>query len=170
MAKNHFFFLSFTFYETNMTLYVWSMGVLLFLLREIQMSTQVIWEYFRNKCQNKVNFPDVIFNFSNMVCVLPSTLCMTGELWPRRLICHQDIRVTHCQSSAKSFILTQYSFCNSFRHGIICQLYPESLNICQLCPESLNTCQLGPESILRKSMMYLTLDNRYFLHCFTLRF
>ena len=26
------------------------------------------------------------------------------------------IRVTHCQSSAMSFIFTQYFFCNSFRH------------------------------------------------------
>ena len=78
------------------------------------MSTQVIW-----KCQNKVDFPDVIFNFSKMVCVLPSTWCMTGELWPRRFIWHQDIRVTHCQSSAMSFIFTQYSFCNSFRHGLV---------------------------------------------------
>ena len=32
------------------------------------------------KCQNKVDFLDVIFNFSKMVCVLPSTLCITGEL------------------------------------------------------------------------------------------
>ena len=30
------------------------------------------------KCQNKVDFLDIIFNFSKMVCVLPSTLCMTG--------------------------------------------------------------------------------------------
>ena len=99
--------------------HVWSMGVLLSLLREIQMSTQVIWIYFTKKCQNKVNFPDDILNFSKMVFVLPSTLCMAGELWLRRFIWHQDIRVTHCQSSAMSFIFTQYSFCNSFRHGLI---------------------------------------------------
>ena len=72
------------------------------------------------KRQNKVDFPDVIFNFSKMVCILPSTLCMTGELWPRRFIWHQDIRVTYCQSSAMSFIFSHYSFCNSFRHGLIC--------------------------------------------------
>ena len=85
---------------------------IIFLLREIQMSTQVIWKYFTKQCQNKVDFPDIIFNFSNMECVLPSTLCMTGELWPRRFIWHQDIRVNHCQSTAMSFIFTQYSFCN----------------------------------------------------------
>ena len=94
--------------------HVWSMGVLLFLLREIQMSTQVIWKYFTKKCQNKFDFRDIILNFSKMVCVLPSTLCITGEI-----IWHQDIRVTHCQCSAMSFIFTQYSFCNSFRHGLI---------------------------------------------------
>ena len=64
-------------------------------------------------------FLDIIFNFSKNFCVLPSTLCMTEELWPRRLIWHQDIRVTHCQSRAMSFIFTQYSFCNSFIHGLI---------------------------------------------------
>ena len=99
--------------------HAWSMGVLLFLSREIQMSTQVIWKYFTTKCKNKVDFPDIIFNFLKMVFVLPSTLCMTGELWPRRFIWHQDIRVTHCQSSAMSFIFTQYSFFNSFRHYLI---------------------------------------------------
>ena len=34
----------------------------------------------KKKCQNKIDFPDVMFNFSKMVSVLPSTLCMTGEL------------------------------------------------------------------------------------------
>ena len=92
--------------------HVGSMGVLLFLFRENKMSTHVIWKYFTKNC-------GVIFNFSKMVCALPSTLCMTGELWPSRFIWHQDISVTHCQSSAMSFIFTQYSFCNSFRHGII---------------------------------------------------
>ena len=74
------------------------------------------------KCQNKVDFPEVVLNFSKMVCVLPSTLCMTGELWPRRFIWHQDIRVTHCQSSAMSFIFTQHSFCNSLKHGLVVRL------------------------------------------------
>ena len=32
------------------------------------------------KFLNKVDFPDVIFNFSKIVCGLPSTLCLTGEL------------------------------------------------------------------------------------------
>ena len=100
--------------------HAWRMGVLLFLLRQIQMSKQVIWKYFTKKCQNKVDFPDFIFNFSKMVCVLSSTLWMTGELWLRRFIWHQDIKVTHCQSSAMSFIFKQYSFRNSFRHGLIC--------------------------------------------------
>ena len=99
--------------------HAWSIGVLSFLFREIQMSTQVIWKYFIKKGQNQVYFPGVIFNFFKSLRVLPSTLCMTGELWPSRLIWHQDIRVTHCQSSDMSFIFTQYSFCYSFRQGLI---------------------------------------------------
>ena len=39
---------------------------------------------------------------------------------PRRFIWHQDIRVAHCQYSAMLIVFTQYSFCNSFRHGLIC--------------------------------------------------
>ena len=44
---------------------------------------------------------------------------MTGELWPLRFIWHHDLRVTHCQSSAMSFIFMQYTFCNSFKHCLI---------------------------------------------------
>ena len=73
------------------------------------------------KCQNKVDFLDVIFNFSKIKCVSSSTLCMAEKLWTSRFIWHQDIRVTHYQSSAMSFIFTQYSFCNSFIHGLIMQ-------------------------------------------------
>ena len=69
------------------------------------------------KMSKKVDFPDDIFNFSNILCGLPSTLCLTGELWPLRFIWHHDLRVTHCQSSAMTFVFTQYSFCNSFWHG-----------------------------------------------------
>ena len=32
------------------------------------------------KCPNEVDFPDVIFNFFKVLCGLPSTLCLTGEL------------------------------------------------------------------------------------------
>ena len=113
--------------------HVWSIWVLLFLLRAIQMSTHVIWKYFTKKCQNKIDFPDIILNFSKMVCVLPLTLCMTGELWPRRFIWHQDIRVTHCQSSAMSFIFTQYYFCNSFRQGLIGRFWPSDKSITKYC-------------------------------------
>ena len=76
-------------------------------------------KHFRKKCPEKDDFPDVIFNFSKFSCGLPSTLCLTGELWPLRFIWHHDLRVTHCQSSAMTFIFTQYSFCNSFWHGLI---------------------------------------------------
>ena len=68
---------------------------------------------------NKVDFPDVILNFSKILCGLPSTLFLTGELWPLRFIWHHDLRVTHCESSAMTFVFTQYSFCNSFRQGIL---------------------------------------------------
>ena len=32
------------------------------------------------KCPKKVDFPDVIFNFSKNSCGFPSTLGLTGEL------------------------------------------------------------------------------------------
>ena len=44
-----------------------------------------------------------------------ATLCMTGELWTSSFFWHQDIRVTQLQSSAMTFIFTQYFFCNSLR-------------------------------------------------------
>ena len=64
------------------------------------------------KCPKKVDFTDVNFNFSNI-------LCLTGELWPLRFILHHDLRITYCQSSAMTFVSTHYSFCNSFRHGLL---------------------------------------------------
>ena len=42
-----------------------------------------------------------MFNFSKILCGMPSTLCLTGELWPLRFIWHHDLRVTHWKSSAK---------------------------------------------------------------------
>ena len=38
--------------------HVWSIGVISFELREIQMWTQVIWKHFTKKCPNMVDFPD----------------------------------------------------------------------------------------------------------------
>ena len=61
------------------------------------------------KRPKKVDFLDVTFNFSKKICVFPSTLCMAGELWTSRFIWHQYIRVTQFQSSAMSFVFTQYS-------------------------------------------------------------
>ena len=74
------------------------------------------------KCPNKVDFWDIIFNFSKILCGLPSTLCLTGELWPLRFIWHHELRVTHCQSSAMTFFFTQYSLSNSLRHGLLMTL------------------------------------------------
>ena len=54
------------------------------------------------KCPNKVDFLDIIFNFSKILCGLPSTLFLTGELWSLRFIWYHDLRVTHCQSSDMS--------------------------------------------------------------------
>ena len=61
------------------------------------------------KHPNKVDFPDVIFNFSKKLCVFPSTLCMAGELWRSQFIWHRYISATQFHSSAMSFIITQYS-------------------------------------------------------------
>ena len=83
------------------------------------MWSHVIQKYFTYKCQNKVYFPDVILNFSEILFSLPSTLCLTGELCPLRFIGHHDMRVTHCQSSAMIFVFAQCSFCNSFSHGLM---------------------------------------------------
>ena len=93
-------------------------GIIIFIKRNSDVNTSDL-KLLHKKCPNKVDFRDVIFNFSKMLCVLPSTSGMTRELWPRRFIWHQDIRVTHCQSSAMSFIFTQYSFWTSFRHCLL---------------------------------------------------
>ena len=94
-------------------------GIIICIKRNSDVNT-VDLKILQKKSQNKVDFPDVIFDFSKMVCVLPSTLCMTGEMWPIWFIWHQDIKVSKCQFSAISFIFTQYSFCNSFRYGLLC--------------------------------------------------
>ena len=66
-----------------------------------------------------LKFPGGMFNFSKILYGLPSTLCLTGELWPLRFNWHHDMRVTNCQSSAMTFVFMQYSFCYSFWHGLI---------------------------------------------------
>ena len=58
-------------------------------------------------CQNMAYFEDAKLNFSNIFCCLPTTLGMTGELWMSRIFWHPDIRITHCQSSARSFVFKQ---------------------------------------------------------------
>ena len=78
------------------------------------MKTQVTCKYFTKHVQIMC----IIFNFSKILYSLPSTLCWTGELGPLRFIWHHDLRVTHYQSSAITFVFTQYSFCNSIRHGL----------------------------------------------------
>ena len=98
----------------------WSIEKISFVLIEIQMLTLGDPKIPHKKSPNKVDFPDVIFNFSKILHSLPSTLCLTGELWLLRFIWHYDLKVTHRPSSAMTFVFTQYSFCNSFRHGLIC--------------------------------------------------
>ena len=110
--------------------HVWSIGVIPFVLIEIQMWTQVTSKYFTKKFPNKVDFPDVISIFPKIWCGLPSTLFLTGELWPLRFIWHHDLWVTHCQSSAMTFVFTQYSFRNSFRQGLKCILLYMVLTAC----------------------------------------
>ena len=61
-------------------------------------------------------------SISQALCGLPSTLCLTGDLWHYSSFGSMIyIRVTYCQSSSLSFVSTQYSFCNSFRHGPLCK-------------------------------------------------
>ena len=104
--------------STQSQIYMKYRVIIIFIKRKSDVNTGDL-KYFTKKCQNKVEFPDIIIHFSKLLCVFPSTLCMTGELWPRPFIWHQDIRVTHYQSSNMPFIFTQYSFCNSFKHGLV---------------------------------------------------
>ena len=53
-------------------------GIIIFIKRNSDVNTGDL-EILHKKCQNKVDFPDIILNFSKMLCVLPSTLCMTGS-------------------------------------------------------------------------------------------
>ena len=54
-------------------------GIIIFIKRNSDVNTGNL-KILHKKCQNKVDFPDVILNFFKMVSVLPSTLCMTGNL------------------------------------------------------------------------------------------
>ena len=51
----------------------------------IKRNTDVITsdqKILHKKCLNKVDFSDIIFNFSKLSCGLPPTYCFTEELWP----------------------------------------------------------------------------------------
>ena len=96
-----------------------SRGIFIFIKRNTIVNTGDL-KILHKKFLNKVDFQEIVFNFSKNVCVLPLTSCMTGELWPIWLIWHQNIKVTYCQSRVMSFI---YSFFNSVRHGLIYWLW-----------------------------------------------
>ena len=80
-------------------------GNIIFIKRNTDVNTGDL-KVLHNFFPNKVDFPDDINNFSKNLCGLPSTFFLTGELWPLRFIWHYDLRVTHCQSSAKTFVFT----------------------------------------------------------------
>ena len=54
-------------------------GIIILIKKNSDVNTGDL-KILHKKCQNKVDFQDVIFNFSKMSCILPTTLCMTGEL------------------------------------------------------------------------------------------
>ena len=54
-------------------------GIINFLKRNSDVNTGDL-KILHKKCQNKVDFPDIIFNCSKMLCALPLTICMTGGL------------------------------------------------------------------------------------------
>ena len=62
-------------------------GIIIFIKRNTIVNTSNL-KIFHKKMSKKVVFPDVIFNFSKIVCVLDWISCMTGELWPTRFIWH----------------------------------------------------------------------------------
>ena len=63
-------------------------GIIIFIKRKTIVNTSdlKIFHYFFS--QKKVDFPDIIFDSSKIVCVLHSTSCMTKELWPTRFFWH----------------------------------------------------------------------------------
>ena len=65
-------------------------GIVIFIKRNSDVKTGDLQKIYK-KYQNKVNF--VLFTFLKMLFVLPQKLCMTGDLWPRLFIWHQDIRL-----------------------------------------------------------------------------
>ena len=93
-------------------------GNIIFIKRNTDMNTGDL-KILHKKMSNWGWFSRHYLYFSNILCGLPSTLFLTGELWPLRFIWHHDLRVTHFQSSAMTFVFTQYPFCNSFRQGLI---------------------------------------------------
>ena len=104
--------------STQSQTYVKCRGFIICIKRNTDVNTGDL-KTLHKQCPNEVDFPDIIFNFSKILFGLPSTLCLTGELWPLRFIWHHDPRVTHRQSSAMTFVFAQYFFCNSFRHGLL---------------------------------------------------
>ena len=54
-------------------------GIIIFIKRNTDVNTGDL-KIPHKEYQNKVDFPNVIFIFSKVSCVLPLTLCITGEL------------------------------------------------------------------------------------------
>ena len=90
-----------------------------------------VWGYYycyqkKFRCQRRwsentsQNFFKIMLIFQSFFLFLQNGMCFAfnfmHELWPRGFIWHQYIRVTHCQSSAMSFIFTQYSFRNFLKN------------------------------------------------------
>ena len=96
-----------------------SRGIIIWIKRNTYVNTSDL-KILNKKCPSKVDFQDIIFNFSKLSHSLHSTWWLTGELGLLQFIWHHSLRVTNCQLSAMIFVFMQYSFCNSFIHCLIC--------------------------------------------------
>ena len=102
---------------------LWSCFILISKSLSLILLLQRLW-YFSMCSFNSVSsshmIPHIVHFLTFLCFFIMCSLCLTGELGPLRFIWHHALRVTHCQSSAMIFVFTQYSFCYSFRHGLLC--------------------------------------------------
>ena len=95
---------------------MWSIGVKSFVLREIQMWTQISGNISQKMSKKGWFFKPYHQFFQNLIWLAFNLML---DWWPLWFIWYHDLRVINCQSIAMIFVFTQYSFWNSFRQGLI---------------------------------------------------
>ena len=123
VARNLIVLTSLTFFETNLTLYFFAFHSYNPKQKQNPQIASSRAKARSPRSQTCVKYRGIIIFIKRNIIV------STGD----RKICHKKgpklvdladviFRVTHCQNSAMTFVFTRYSFCNSFRHGLILQL------------------------------------------------